>query len=114
MFCESEGNIKGGGIREPSANPAQSEAPGMPGNSMRENRETPDVSVEMADRSEKPKAQVRGERIWGVERLHSTSEACEQEAGNCQAERVEGRRSAKENPRHGPMLDTVPEHIGAL
>jgi len=30
--------------REPSMNPAQSETPGMPGNSMRENRETPQVS----------------------------------------------------------------------
>ncbi len=30
--------------REPSMNPAQSETPGMPGNSMRENRETPSVS----------------------------------------------------------------------
>jgi hypothetical protein len=31
----------GDGTREPSMNPAQSETPGMPGNSMRENRETP-------------------------------------------------------------------------
>ena len=30
------------------------------------------------------------------------------------AEPVEGRRSAKETPRHGPMLDTVPENTGAL
>ena len=30
------------------------------------------------------------------------------------AEQVEGRRSAKEIPRHGPMLDTAPENIGAL
>jgi hypothetical protein len=67
-----------------------------------------------ADRPEKPKAQVRDERLWGVERPHSTDEACEQEAGDCQAERVEGRRSAEANPRHGPMLDTAPENTGAL
>ena len=30
------------------------------------------------------------------------------------AEQVEGRRSAKEIPRHGPMLDTVPENTGAI
>jgi hypothetical protein len=30
--------------REPLVNPAQSETPGMPGNSMRENRETPSAS----------------------------------------------------------------------
>ena len=30
------------------------------------------------------------------------------------AEQVEGRRSAKEIPRHGPMLDTAPEYTGAL
>src|SRR5438270_2951003 len=30
------------------------------------------------------------------------------------AEQVEGRRSAKGIPRHGPMLDTVPENTGAL
>ena len=40
-FGEAEGNIRGGDIREPSKNPAQSETPGMLGNSMRENRETP-------------------------------------------------------------------------
>jgi hypothetical protein len=27
---------------------------------------------------------------------------------------VEGRRSAEENPRHGPMLDAEPGYIGAL
>ena len=31
--------------REPLTSPAQSETPGMPGNSMRENRETPDASA---------------------------------------------------------------------
>ena len=44
MFCESEGNIMGDDQREPLMNPAQSETPGMSGNSMRENRETPLVS----------------------------------------------------------------------
>jgi len=30
------------------------------------------------------------------------------------AEQMEERRSAKEIPRHGPMLDTEPENTGAL
>lgn len=41
MFSESEGHIMGGDRREPSMNPAQSETPGTPGNSMCENREAP-------------------------------------------------------------------------
>ena len=41
MFCESEGNIMDDARRESFVNPAQSETPGMPGNFMRENRETP-------------------------------------------------------------------------
>lgn len=44
MFCESEGHTTGDEKREPSVDPAQSETPGMSGNSMRENRETPLVS----------------------------------------------------------------------
>ena len=43
-FCEAEGNIAGDDTREPSTNPAQSETPGMSGNSMRENREAPLVT----------------------------------------------------------------------
>ena len=30
------------------------------------------------------------------------------------AEQVEGRRSAKEIPRHGPLLDTEPKNTGAI
>ena len=44
LFREAEGYSMGDEDREPSMNPAQSETPGMPGNSMRENRETPPVS----------------------------------------------------------------------
>ena len=40
MFCESEGNSMGVEKRQPLMNPAQSQTPGMSGNSMRENRET--------------------------------------------------------------------------
>ncbi len=86
MFCEAEGNIMADDKREPSMNPAQSETPGMSGNSVRENRETAAAPAKLAGRPEKPKAQVRDARGCGVERLHSTDAAYEQEAGDCQAE----------------------------
>ena len=44
LFREAEGHIVVNDRRELPTNPAQSETPGMPGNSMRENRETPQVS----------------------------------------------------------------------
>lgn len=54
MFCETEGKIMADEKREPDMNPAQSETPGMPGNSMRENREAPLVSGgSKPDRQEK-------------------------------------------------------------
>jgi RNA-directed DNA polymerase len=44
LFREAEGDVMDSDRRELSRNPAQSETPGMLGNSMRENRETPLVS----------------------------------------------------------------------
>src|SRR5882724_3710009 len=44
LFREAEGHIMSDVKRESLVNPAQSETPGMPGTSMRENRETPQVS----------------------------------------------------------------------
>jgi RNA-directed DNA polymerase len=44
LFGKTEGNIMADDNREPSMNPAQSETPGMSGDSTRENRETPSVS----------------------------------------------------------------------
>lgn len=41
VLSNAEGNIVGGAIREPLADPAWSENPGMCENSMRENREVP-------------------------------------------------------------------------
>ena len=43
-FREAEGHIVGNDRRELPTNPAQSETPGLFGNSLRENRETPQVS----------------------------------------------------------------------
>src|SRR2546425_12427690 len=54
LFREAEGHIAGNDRRELSTNPAQSQTPGMLGNSMRENRETPLVSgSKRPDRLEK-------------------------------------------------------------
>jgi hypothetical protein len=39
---------------------------------------------------------------------------CANKGGGPSAECMEGRQSAKEISRHGPMLDTEPENIGAL
>ena len=39
---------------------------------------------------------------------------CANKGGGPSAERMEGRRSAEEISRHGPMLGTEPEYIGAL
>src|SRR5260370_28002424 len=44
LFREAEGHIVGNDRRELPVNPAQSETPGMLGNPMHENRETPLVS----------------------------------------------------------------------
>jgi RNA-directed DNA polymerase len=53
-FGEAEGNIMVDDKREPTMNPAQSESPGMSGDSTRENRETPLVSgSSTSDRLEK-------------------------------------------------------------
>jgi len=39
---------------------------------------------------------------------------CANKGGETPAERTEGRRSAEETSRHGPMLDTEPENTGAI
>ena len=41
LSLQAEGETREGDKREPTRDPAQSETPGMPGNSMCENRETP-------------------------------------------------------------------------
>ena len=97
MFCETEGNNTGGVRREPNRSPAQSETPGMSGNSKRENRETPTVfgSSEAGPVGEgechKTSMYAVGEsdeRV--VPAKHSNKE-------QDSAERVEGSRSTKGN-----------------
>ena len=98
MLRESEGEIMGGVISEPTMNPAQSETPGMSGNFMRENRETPLTSgSSKPDRLEKAtsyktSAHAGGESDeWVVPTKHSNN------GEQFLAESVEGSRSTKGN-----------------
>src|SRR3954463_6847730 len=84
--------------REPVMNPAQSETPGMSGNSTRENRETPSVSgSSRPDRLEKASSYTSS--------MHADGESDEQvvpakrsnEGEDSLAESVEGSCSAKGN-----------------
>lgn len=98
MFREAEGHIGGGDTREPLTNPAQSEAPGMPGHSMRENRDTPLVSGSSGpDRLEKATSYTAS--------MHASGESDEQvvpakrsnNGEQSRAEGVEGSCSTKGN-----------------
>jgi RNA-directed DNA polymerase len=84
--------------REPFMNPAQSETPGMPGNSMRENRETPLASgSSKPDRLEKATSYKTSAHAGGEsdERVVPAKHSNNEERSS--AERVEGSRSTKGN-----------------
>ena len=98
MFRESEGEIKAGENSEHAKNPAQSKTPGMSGNSMRENRETPLASGgSRPDRlakaaSHEANMHARGESDgWVVPAKPSNKGA------SSPAEMVEGSRPAEGN-----------------
>ena len=79
-FREAEGHNMGDDKRKPHMNPAQSETPGMPGNSMRENRETPQASGSSTpDRLEKATSYTTSplfERFAGTTRSSDSPLAC--------------------------------------
>src|SRR5580692_7254676 len=94
--------------REPPMNPAQSEAPGMSGNSMRENRETPLVSGSSTpDRLEKATSYTTS--------MHASGESDEQvvpakrsnKEEQSSAESVEGSCSTKGNIDEAHTLRTL-------
>jgi hypothetical protein len=71
LFREAEGHIMRDDKREPLTSPAQSETPDMPGNSMRENRETPKgVRQQHGGRLEKATSYKAG--------MHASGESDEQ------------------------------------
>lgn len=98
MFCETEGHNMGDDKREPLMNPAQSEAPGMSGNFMRENRETPLASgSNTPDRLEKATSYTASMHASGEsdERVVPAKRSNNEEQS--EAESAEGSRSAKGN-----------------
>ena len=84
--------------REPLTNPAQSETPGMSGNSMRENRETPLVSGSSTpDRLEKATSYATSMHAGGESDERVVPAKRSNNAESSAAESVEGSRSTKGN-----------------
>lgn len=108
MFCESEGHIMGDDKREPSINPAQSETPGMSGNFMRENRETPLASGgNTPDRLEKATSYKTSMYASGEsdEQVVPAKRSNKEEQSS--AESVEGSCSTKGNTNEANTLRTL-------
>ena len=97
-FGEAEGNIRSDDKGEPRMSPAQSETPGMPGDSMRENRETPRASGSSTpDRLEKAASYKTSMHAGGEsdEQVVPAKRANKEEQSS--AEGVEGSCSTKGN-----------------
>src|SRR6516165_1662666 len=97
-FGEAEGRIVGDERREPPMNPAQSETPGMPGNSMCENRETPRASGSSTpDRLEKAESHTASMHVSGESDEQVVPAKRSNEEVQSSAESVEGSCSSKGN-----------------
>ena len=85
--------------RKSSADSAQSETPGMHGNSTRENRETPSTPVgeDAAGRLEKAMSQKSNMHVGGESDGCVVPTKCPNKGGQPSAEGMEGRRPTKEN-----------------
>jgi RNA-directed DNA polymerase len=85
--------------RERSADSAQSETPGMYGNSTRENRETPSTPTadQVAGRSEKALSRESDMHVGGESDGRVVPTKCPNKGGEPPAEGTEGRRPTKEN-----------------
>jgi RNA-directed DNA polymerase len=85
--------------RERSADTAQSETPGMYGNSTRENRETPSTPAadQVAGRSEKALSRESDRHVGGESDGRVVPTKCPNKGGEPPAEGTEGRRPTKEN-----------------
>jgi RNA-directed DNA polymerase len=88
---------RGKRYREHSADSAQSETPGMHGNSTRENRETPSVPVEVAGRLEKARSRKSNMYAGGESDGCVVPTKCPNNGGQLPAEGMEGRQPTKEN-----------------
>ena len=83
--------------RKHSKDSAQSETPGMHGNSTRENREAPSVPVEAAGRLEKAMSRKTNMYAGGESDGCVLPSKCPNQGGQPPAEGMEGRRSTEEN-----------------
>ena len=112
-FGEAEGHIMGDGTREPPVNPAQSETPGMPGNSMRENRETPSVSgSRRPDRLEKVTSYTTSMYAGGESDEQVVPAKRSNKKEQSSAESVEGSCSTKGNTEEAHTCRTQGrEHV---
>jgi group II intron reverse transcriptase/maturase len=112
-FSETEGHIMDDDKREPTMNPAQSETPGMSGNSTRENRETPSASGSSTpDRLEKATSYTTSTNAGGEsdEQVVPAKRPNKEEASS--AEGVEGSCSTKGNTEEAHTCRTQGrEHV---
>jgi len=99
--------------REPSMNPAQSETPGMPGNSVRENRETPSTSgSSTSDRLEKATSYTTSMQGGGESDEQVVPAKRSNKEEQFSAERVEGSCSTKGNTEEAHTCRTQGrEHV---
>ena len=112
-FGEAEGDTVGDEKRESSADPAQSETPGMSGNSMHENRETPSASGSRTpDRLEKATSYTASTHAGGEsdEQVVPAKRSNKEEESS--AEGVEGSCSTKGNTEEAHTCRTQGrEHV---
>src|SRR5918994_1922538 len=98
-FSMAEGNIGGCGIAKHPQDSAQSETPGMHGNSTRENRETPSAPAveQVAGRLEKAMSRESNMHVGGESDGCVVPTRYPNNGGQPPAEDTEGRQPTKEN-----------------
>ena len=113
LCCEGEGHMQDGDIREPSGNAAESQTLSMCGNSLRENRETPAMSLTVGgkDRPEKAAGHTSGMHVAGEsDDLIVPTKQANKAVQSAAAESAEGRGSTKGNVfAVGRAPDTAPD-----
>src|SRR6266849_5560679 len=98
-FRMAEGNTDGCAIRQHPQDSAQSETPGMYGNSTRKNRETPSTPVVegVTGQLEKALSQKSNVHVGGESDGRVVPTKCPNNGSKPPAEGMEGRRPTKEN-----------------
>ncbi len=121
LYGEGEGHMRAGVIGAPSWNATESETPGMRGNSLHGNRETPKASVPPharrthggGERPEKAHGRTSGMCVFGESDGSIVPQKQANKAGRSAAEPVEGRGPTKGNDLPaGHVPDTGPGQRG--